>query len=247
MKVSIITPVYNSEKFIKDTISSVLKQTYKNWEMILVDDCSTDNSEQIINEYVKKDSRFKYIKLEQNSGSAVARNRAIKEASGRFLAFLDSDDIWEPEKLDLQIKFMIDNNVGFTFTAYKIIDENGNPTDKIVNVPNTITYEELLKNTIIGCLTVVIDKEIVGEIQMPNLRARQDFATWLSVLKKGYTAYGINTPLAKYRIVTNSVSSNKLKMIRRNWNVYRNIEELSLMKSAYVTSYYVFNAIKKRV
>lgn len=247
MKVSIITPVYNSEKFIKDTISSVLNQTYTNWEMILVDDCSTDNSAQIINEYVKKDSRFKYIKLEQNSGAAVARNRAIKEAKGRFLAFLDSDDIWEPEKLDLQIKFMLDHKVGFTFTAYKIIDENGNPTEKIVNVPNTINYEELLKNTIIGCLTVVIDKDIVGDIQMPNLRARQDFVTWLSILKKGYTAYGINTPLAKYRVVSNSISSNKFKMIRRNWNVYRNIEKLSFAKSAYVISYYVFNAVKKRL
>lgn len=247
MKVSIITPVYNSEKFIKDTISSVLNQTYTNWEMILVDDCSVDNSEQIINEYVKKDSRFKYIKLEQNSGAAIARNRAIKEANGRFLAFLDSDDIWESEKLDLQIKFMLENNVGFTFTSYKIIDENGNPTEKIVNVPNTINYEELLKNTIIGCLTVVIDKDIVGDIQMPNLRARQDFVTWLSILKKGYTAYGINIPLAKYRVVSNSISSNKFKMIRRNWNVYRNIEELSFVRSAYVTSYYVFNAVKKRL
>lgn len=247
MKVSIITPVYNSEKFIKDTISSVLNQTYTNWEMILVDDCSTDNSKKIINEYVEKDSRFKYIKLSQNSGAAVARNTAIKAATGRFLAFLDSDDAWEPEKLDLQIKFMIENKVGFSFTSYKVVDENGKPTGKIVSVPSTINYEELLKNTIIGCLTVVIDKDLVGDIQMPNLRARQDFVTWLSILKNGYTAYGINIPLATYRVVSNSISSNKLKMIRRNWNVYRNIEELSLMKSAYVTSYYVFNAVKKRL
>lgn len=247
MKVSIITPVYNSEKFIKDTISSVLNQTYTNWEMILLDDCSTDNSKKIINEYVEKDSRFKYIKLSQNSGAAVARNTAIKAATGRFLAFLDSDDAWEPEKLDLQIKFMIENKVGFSFTSYKIVDENGKPTGKIVSVPSTINYEELLKNTIIGCLTVVIDKDVVGDIQMPNLRARQDFVTWLSILKKGHTAYGINIPLAKYRVVSKSISSNKLKMIRRNWNVYRNIEELSFMKSAYVTSYYVLNAIKKRI
>lgn len=184
MKVSIITPVYNSEKFINDTISSVLNQTYTNWEMILVDDCSTDNSKKIINEYVEKDSRFKYIKLSQNSGAAVARNTAIKAATGRFLAFLDSDDAWEPEKLDLQIKFMIENKVGFSFTSYKIVDENGKPTGKIVSVPSTINYEELLKNTIIGCLTVVIDKDVVGDIQMPNLRARQDFVTWLSILKK---------------------------------------------------------------
>lgn len=142
---------------------------------------------------------------------------------------------------------MIENKVGFSFTSYKIVDEDGKPTGKIVSVPSTINYEELLKNTIIGCLTVVIDKDVVGDIQMPNLRARQDFVTWLNILKKGYTAYGINIPLAKYRVVSKSISSNKLKMIRRNWNVYRNIEELSFMKSAYVTSYYVLNAIKKRI
>lgn len=246
MKVSIITPVYNAEKFIKNTIESVINQSYQNWELILIDDCSTDKSEHIISDYMKKDKRVVYIKLKNNSGAAVARNEGIKKATGRFIAFLDSDDIWNENKLDIQIKFMIDNNVGFSFSAYELMEENGRTTGKIINVPKSINYEELLKNTIIGCLTVVIDRNIINDIQMPLLRTRQDFVTWLSILKKGHIAYGINIPLAKYRIVGNSISSNKFKMILRNWKVYRNIEKLSVLKSLYVTSKYVLNAIKKR-
>lgn len=247
MKVSIITPMYNCEKFIGETIKSVINQSYKNWEMILIDDCSSDKTVEIAESFLKKDNRIKIIKLEENSGAAVARNKGISESTGRFKAFLDGDDLWESNKLERQINFMIENNVGFSFTSYKVIDEKGKDLKKDVIVPKCIDYDGLLKNTIIGCLTVVIDTEIIGHIEMPLIRTRQDFATWLSILKKGHVAYGINETLSRYRIVPNSISSNKLKAAKRNWYVYRQIEGLSILKSSFVLFNYALNAIYKRI
>lgn len=247
MKVSIITPVYNSEQFIEDTINSVINQTYTNWEMILVDDCSKDNSESIIKNFIQRDSRIKYFKLEQNSGAAVARNKAIELSTGRFIAFLDSDDIWKSNKLEKQLDFMIRNNIGFSFTSYETMDEYGKKTGNVIRAPKVVDYEYLLRNTIIGCLTVVIDKDVIGQIKMPLLRTRQDFATWLSILKKGHKAYGIDEILSSYRLVEGSISSNKIKAAKRNWYVYRQVEKLSFIKSVYVFIGYACNAIKKRV
>ncbi|WP_331681646.1 glycosyltransferase family 2 protein [Romboutsia sp.] len=247
MKVSIITPVYNSEKFIRQSIDSVISQTYKNWEMILVDDCSTDNSEEIIRQYMCEDNRIKYIKLKENSGAAVARNTAIENSTGRFIAFLDSDDIWKKDKLQKQIDFMLGSKIGFSFTGYETIKEDGIYTGNNIRAPKCVDYNYLLKNTIIGCLTVMVDKEIIGDIRMPLIRTRQDFATWLSILKKGHKAYGLDEILAEYRLVEGSISSNKIKAAKRNWYVYREIEQLSLLKSAYVFTGYIFNAIMKRM
>ncbi|MCT4619062.1 MAG: glycosyltransferase family 2 protein [Marinisporobacter sp.] len=244
--VSIITPVYNSERFIKETIQSVQKQTYANWEIILVDDCSTDSSERIIRYMIEKDPKIKYIKLENNSGAAVARNTAIKNSKGRFIAFLDSDDLWECDKLEKQIKFMLNKDIGFSFTGYNLIDEDGNDLDKVIKVPDQIDYDGLLKNTIIGCLTVMIDRSKIGDFRMPLIRAGQDTATWLSILKKGYIAYGLNEPLARYRKVEGSISSNKIKALKRTWNIYRNLEKLPLPKTVYVFTCYIINALKKR-
>ncbi len=185
--------------------------------------------------------------MNEIQGTAVVRNTAIENSRGRFLAFLDSDDIWKPDKLEKQIKFMLDNNVGFSFTDYETITEEGNRTGNIIKVPKCVNYDYLLKNTIIGCLTVVLDKNIVGDVVMPLIRTRQDFATWLSILKKGHNAYGLNEVLAQYRLVEGSISSNKLQAAKRNWYVYRNIEKLSLLKSLYVFSGYIYNAVKKRV
>ena len=156
--VSIITPSYKSEKFISQTIESVLGQTYQNWEIIIVDDVSPDNSNKIIEEYSKKDSRIKLIKLEKNSGAAVARNIAIEESKGRYIAFLDADDIWKPEKLEKQIEFMRKNNYAFTYTAYEKVDENGVVFGKI-GVPLKVSYNQLLRTCVIGCLTAVYDRE----------------------------------------------------------------------------------------
>ena len=245
--VSIITPVYNAERFLSDTIKSVQNQTYKNWEILLIDDCSKDNSAQIIKEFQKYDNRIKYIKLKKNSGASVSRNEGIRNAKGRFIAFVDSDDIWKPEKLEIQIKYMLKENLGFTFTSYRYMKENGELTNKIAIAPSKINYNGLLKNTIIGCSTVVIDREIVDYFEMPLVRRGQDTATWLQILRKEKYAYGIEQDLVNYRLVGESLSSNKIKALKRTWNTYRNVEKLGLLKSSYVFCFYVFNAIKKRI
>lgn len=245
--VSIITPAYNSEKYIIDTIQSVKSQTYKNWEMIIVDDYSTDNTVNIVSEEMKKDSRIKLIKLNKNQGAAIARNTGINSAKGRYIAFLDSDDLWEPNKLEVQLNFMKANNVEFSFTSYKIVNEFGEETGKIIDVPSKIDYEGLLKNTIIGCLTVMLDIQKLGLVQMPNMRTRQDTALWLSILKRGYLAYGIQQPLAKYRKKSGSISSNKIKVAKQNWKLYRDIEKLSFLKSLWCFTNYAFNGIKKNL
>lgn len=245
--VSIITPVYNAERFVEETIKSVQVQTYTNWEMILVDDLSEDNSEDTIKKIQKNDNRIKYIKLKENSGAAIARNTAIANAKGRYIAFLDSDDLWKSNKLEKQINFMKEHNYGFTFTSYELMSEEGSNLNKIVQVPKKINYDELLKNTIIGCLTVVIDRKLVGNFAMPLLRKGQDTATWLKILKNYEYAYGINENLANYRLVQGSISSNKIGALKRTWNIYRNVEQLSLIKSCYVLGCYVINAIKKRM
>ena len=245
--VSIITPVYNAERFLSDTIKSVQNQTYKNWEMLLVDDCSKDNSAQLIKEFQKYDDRIKYIKLEKNSGASVSRNTGIKNAKGRFIAFVDSDDIWKPEKLEIQVKYMLENNLGFTFTSYRYMKEDGELTNKVAKAPSKINYNGLLKNTIIGCSTVVIDTDIVEYFEMPLVRRGQDTATWLQILRKEKYAYGIDKDLVDYRLVGESLSSNKIIALKRTWNTYRNVEKLGLIKSAYVFCFYVFNAIKKRI
>ncbi|WP_242620471.1 glycosyltransferase family 2 protein [Senegalia massiliensis] len=244
---SIITPVYNAEKLIDETINSVLIQTYKDFEMILIDDCSTDSSRKVIKKYTDKDKRIKYSRLDKNSGAAVARNKGIELATGRYICFLDSDDLWTNTKLEEQLNFMKNKDIAFSFTSYSLINEEGKDLNKIVTAPKKIDYEGLLKNTIIGCLTVMIDREKVGDFRMPLVRAGQDTATWLSILKKGHIAYGLQKPLAKYRIVKGSISHGKIKALKRTWNTYRNLEKLSLSKSIYVFIFYVFNAIKKRI
>lgn len=245
--VSIITPVYNAERFLDDTIKSIQNQTYKNWELVLVDDCSKDGSADMIKEFQAKDDRIRYIKLEKNSGASVSRNTGIKNAKGRFIAFVDSDDIWQPEKLKIQIEYMLENKLGFTFTSYRYMKEDGRLTKKVAKAPKKINYRGLLKNTIIGCSTVVIDKEIVGEFSMPLVRRGQDTATWLQILKTQDYAYGIEKDLVNYRLVGDSLSSNKIKALKRTWNTYRNVEKLSVLKSSYVFCFYVINAIRKRL
>lgn len=245
--VSIITPVYNAERFLRETIESVINQSYENWEMILVDDSSKDNSEEIINYYMNVDKRIKYIKLEKNSGAAFARNTAIKNSIGRYIAFLDSDDIWNKNKLDVQINFMKNNNIGFSFSEYDVMTENGKKINRIIKIPEKINYRGYLKNTIIGCSTVIIDKKMCGEFEMVNIRKNQDMATWLQLLKKGYSAYGINECLVTYRLVNGSISNNKIKAANSVWKTYREVEKLNLIMSGYYFLGYSFNAVKKRV
>ncbi|HFJ9488404.1 glycosyltransferase family 2 protein [Bacillus cereus] len=243
--ISIVTPSYNASSFIKETIQSVQSQTYTNWEMIIIDDVSKDNTCELIKEEIKKDNRIRLIELQENRGAAIARNTGINNARGKYVAFLDSDDLWLPEKLEKQLTFMQNNDVAFSFTGYQIMNQDGTLTDKIVHVPEKINYNGLLKNTIIGCLTVMLDIEKLGKVQMPNIRTRQDTATWLKILRKGHYAYGLDEVLSKYRKVENSISSKKFKMAKMNWKLYREIEGLSILKSAWCFINYALNGVVK--
>ena len=242
--VSIITPSYKSEKFIFKTIDSVLSQTYKNWEMIIVDDVSPDNSNEIIEEYCKKDERIKLIKLEKNSGPAVARNRAIEEANGKYIAFLDADDLWKHGKLEKQIKFMQKNNLAFTYSSYDLIDEEGNNLGNFMT-KDTISYEGMLKTCSVGCLTAIYDTEKLGKVYMPLIRKRQDYGLWLKILKEIGTTNGMPESLATYRILENSVSSNKFKAAQYQWKIYREVEELDIFRSMYYFVQYAYYGVMK--
>ena len=247
--VSVITPVYNSEKYIRQTIESVLSQTYTNWEMLLADDCSPDHSAEIIAEYAAADSRIKYIRMPQNGGAALARNAALEQARGRYIAYLDADDIWLPTKLERQIDFMTKNHVVFTCCDYEKIEDDGTPLDKVVHMPKTITYEQLLRNTIIQTVGVVVDTDSVDRslLVMPNVRRGQDSATWLQMLRNGVEFYGQNEVLAQYRRVPQSLSSNKLSAMKRTWYLYRSVEGLSVPKSVWCLTGWAWHASMKRI
>jgi teichuronic acid biosynthesis glycosyltransferase TuaG len=245
--VSIITPSYNSKRFIKDTIDSVLAQTYENWEMIIVDDNSEDNSVEYIKELIKDNAKIKLISLEKNVGAAEARNIALAEAQGRYVAFLDSDDIWLPRKLEKQIDFMQMNGYSFTFSSYTTFSEDGQVELKTIEAPMELDYIVYCKNTIIGCLTVILDKEQIEDFKMPNIRSSHDMALWLQIMKKGITAYGLNEVLAKYRIVSTSNTSKKYKAVQDVWQVYRKIEKINIFFSGWYFINYLYNAIKKRL
>jgi len=245
--VSIITPCYNSEKFLDECISSVLNQTYQNWEMLIVDDNSSDNSSILINSYSKKDERIKPLYLNENIGAAMARNKAISIAKGRYIAFLDSDDIWLPKKLEIQINFMKKNNYSFVFASYSVISDDKNKSKHTIIAPERITYKKYLKNTIIGCLTVVLDMKKFKKIEMPNIRSSHDMALWLNLLKQEEFAYAIAQELAIYREHKSSNSSNKFRAIYDVWNVYRKHEKLNLFYSIYNFVFYAINAFLKRL
>ncbi|MBU46141.1 MAG: glycosyl transferase [Flavobacteriales bacterium] len=245
--VSIITPSYNSVRYISECVESVLAQTYTSWEMIIVDDCSEDDSKQLITALSSNDIRIKTIFLDSNIGAAEARNIALAKAKGEYIAFLDSDDLWEPHKLERQISFMNKNNIAFSYTTYQSISEDGLNVINIIKAPKEMTYYSYLKNTIIGCLTVIINREKVGYFEMPNVRSSHDMALWLLILKRGFSAYGLNENLAKYRIVSSSNTANKMKAVKDVWKVYREIERLSFLYSLWCFFCYIFNTVKKRI
>ena len=249
LKVSIITPIYNCEKFLPKTIECVINQTYTDWEMLLVDDCSPDNSAKIIKKYAKDDNRIKYFKLDKNSGAAIARNKALEESKGRFIAYLDADDLWKSEKLEKQVEFMLKNNYPFTCTDYEKIDESGKSLNKIVKIQKKVNYFLFLRNTIIQTVGVMVDTKLTGKelLKMPNIRRRQDAATWCQLLKNGFDCYEVPENLSYYRVVKNSLSSNKFKAVKTNWYWYRKIEKLPLWKTCYCFIGYAFNAVKKRI
>ena len=245
--VSIITPSYNSSKFIEETIASVQAQTYSHWEMLITDDGSTDNSFEIIKEICKKDSRVKLFSI-KNAGPAVARNNSIKHAKGKYLAFLDSDDLWMPNKLALQIKFMKKNNYNFTFTSYMMIDDKSSIIkNSLIQSLQKISYDDMLSENIIGCLTVIYNQEKLGKIYMPNIRKRQDYGLWFKILKNEKFAYGMKESLAYYRIGQSSLSKNKFDLIKWNWILFHKVEKHSLFKSSYYLLLNIFNKVKKDI
>lgn len=242
--VSVITPMYNAEKWIEETVRSVMAQSYEYWEMIVVDDCSTDCSAEIIQELQGEDSRIRYYRNEKNSGVAAARNRAISFAQGQYLAFLDSDDLWYPGKLQLQVQKLQSEGKAFCYSACEVIDLQGNHVN-VRHVPEKTEYRDLLKGNVIPCLTVVLDRKRLPEVVMPEI-PHEDYAAWLRLLKSGVTAYGIDEELAAYREGGMSVSSDKFRAMGWTWNIYRNFLGLGLLKSCWSFCFYVVNALKKR-
>lgn len=236
--VSVIMPTYNCAKFIGETIKSIQAQTYSNWELIIVDDCSTDNTKEVVENYVKLDKRIKYNSLKKNSGAAVARTSAMKIADGEYMAFCDSDDIWLDVKIEKQLKFMKKNNYAFTCTAYEQIDENSNSLGKVIKPKEKCNYNRLLLDCPVGNSTVMYNVKKMGKFEVPNIRKRNDDALWLQMLKKEQYIYGMNDILMKYRIRSNSISSNKFKVIKYHWILYRDIEHLSIIRSVFHILYW---------
>ncbi len=252
--ISIIVPVYNAAPFIKETIDMVRRQSYTDWELILVNDCSADNSAQVIREYLEAlatadgENRIRLLDKPVNEGAAEARNTGLDAATGRYIAYLDADDIWYPKKLEKEMQFLEEKGVGFVFTGYDFGDEMGRPTGKAVRVPATLTYRQALSRTVIFTSTVLFDTTIVDRklLRMPNVGS-EDSATWWQILKTGITAYGLNESLAIYRRPGNSLSSNKGKAVQRIWNLYRNVEHLSLFSACVNLFLWAFRATWRRI
>lgn len=244
--VSIIMPAYNAEDFISDSIESVRSQTYQNWELIITDDCSFDNTLCIVEKYAKIDGRIKVYRLDKNSGAAVARNYSIKKAMGQYIAFLDSDDLWTPEKLQHQITFMKKIKSSFCSTLYERMEENGKKTGIVVDNSNIESYKDLLKNCP-GNSTIIFDAKIIGKQYGEKIRKRNDYVLWLKVIKQSKRLDCFKENLTFYRVRKGSISSNKVKLIRYHWHIYRNIEGLGFFESLYLVSYWCTKGIKKKL
>ena len=241
--VSVIMPAYNCADFIGRSIESVMNQTYQNWELIIVDDCSSDETALVIQTYAKKDSRIKYHKLKKNSGAAVARNTAVDLAQGTYLAFNDSDDIWKPEKLEKQIRFMEEHHYAFTCTDYGKIDENDTVSDVVVKCAKIYDYDLILKRNF-GNSTVIYNCKKLGKFHAANIRKRNDFVMWLAVIKKAKYVHGMPEMLSYHRVHSGSISYKKSDLMKYQWQVYRKIEHLSFFKCCYLMAYKVVDTLK---
>ena len=245
--VSVIIPVYNAEKYIEQTIVSVISQTYKSVEIIVIDDNSGDDSARIIQALMEKYPQIRYEKLKENSGAAVARNRGIALAQGQYLAFLDSDDLWKPEKIQKQVEFLERYNAEFVYTAIEMIDEEGRLVKSKRSIRQEVDYSFLLKNTMIATSSVLLDIKRIGKFQMPDLRSGQDYATWLMLLRDGRIAYGLDEALVQYRRREGSLSSRKMRNWKKVWNIQRNYEGISPFNTGINCIQYIVNAVKKHL
>lgn len=241
--VSIIMPLFETEKYLQETIDSVLNQLYKNWELIIIDDCSNDSSFKIALDNSKKDERIKVYKQKNNRGAAEARNKGVKIAQGNYLAFLDSDDIWEKNKLDKQIHFMIENNVYFTCSYYGKIDENSQSLKIIKKTPSKMDYNKLLIDCP-GNSTVVYNVTELGKTYIPNIKKRNDYLMWLKVIKKAGLIYTLPEVLAYHRVRTGSISQNKLSLIKYHWYIYMKLEKIGYVKSFLILSILILRGVK---
>ena len=244
-KVSVIMPAYNAEDFIAQAIESVVGQTHSDWELIIVDDCSTDRTVSIIESHARADRRIVFLQHQQNQGVAATRNRALKVAQGAYIAFLDSDDYWLSHKLERQLGFMGEHGALICCSNYKRVDEQGNELG-VVEPPHSIRYQDLLRSNFIGNLTGIYNANELGKVFFKPI-AHEDYVAWLSVLKTGHHAYCIPEVLAYYRVYDQSTSSNKFKTISWQWKIYRDEEQLNFFHSLYLMCFYVFYALQKRL
>lgn len=242
--VSIITPAFNAENYIGETIESVKAQSYQDWELIIVDDCSTDNTLAIVKGYTDNDSRIKLIKAPQNGGVAKARNLGIEQAQGDYIAFVDSDDLWKPDKLEKQVAFMKEKGCVLSYTDFQKFNTEDGSLGKVMKCPAKMKANDILKNTAIGCLTVMVDKKQSGEFRMPPLGHTEDNCTWYHILKKtNQTAYNVGEVLSLYRDGNASMTKNKGKSAKQQWYTYRGYFKFSRIKSAYYFTWYAINAV----
>lgn len=248
--VSIIVPVYHVEKYIIETMECVRTQTCQDWELLLVEDCGGDQCAELIRQYREQtqDDRIRLICQPSNMGAAAARNRGLEEARGRYIAYLDADDLWEPDKLEKELAFLEEKGAAFVFTGYEFADEEGKGTGKVVRVPEKLDYKEALKNTTIFTSTVMFDSSRIDKemLRMPMMKS-EDTALWWRILRSGHTAWGLDENLVKYRRAGGSLSSNKLEAVRRIWNLYRQAEGMGILNSAYHFCFWAVRAVKRRV
>ena len=265
--VSVIVPVYRAEDYIAKTIAIVQAQTWHNWELLLIEDCSPDDSAEAVRRILKKNTavspagrgfteeytgaggqRIALFCKEKNEGAARARNTGLDMARGRYIAFLDADDVWHPDKLEKEMRFMRERQAGFVFTAYEFGDEQARPTGKVVHVPAELTYRQALSRTVIFTTTVLFDREVIPDrlLRMPVVES-EDTATWWQILREGYTAFGLDEVLAVYRRPAQSLSSNKVTAVRRIWNLYRRQEKLSVIVSAWYFVMWAYRATARRL
>lgn len=242
--ISIIMAAYNTEKTIEQAINSVLSQTYTNFELLVVNDCSTDRTAELVKSIAAKDSRVRLISNVKNSGVSYTRKHGLEEAKGSWIAILDSDDAWAPKKLEKQIDLQRRTNADLLFTGSAFMDSDGQPIDWYLHAPAEVTYRQLLKQNVLSNSSALVRKELYAKYYAIGDGMHEDFAIWLSILKEGKKAYGVDEPLLIYRIAKSSKSGNKVKAARMNWNTYRYVG-LNLMEAIYYECWYIFNGIRK--
>lgn len=242
--VSIIVPAYNAEKTIVDTINSVVGQTYQQWEMLIADDCSRDDTRRLVSDWVERDPRIRLLSMQKNMGPALARNACLAEAKGSWLAFLDSDDYWLPSKLERSLAFARAESAVLVFTAFRRISSDGESVGRLIEVPASLSYHQLLGNTAIATSTVLVNARAVGDLRVSDTYY-DDFVRWLLILKQGHLARGLNEDLMRYRVIKGSVSSNKWRSAQKVWLTLRTIEKLNLLQSMWHFIRYTANAFLK--